>query len=614
MVDTETKLREKQRSAAPPVPPASFAQESSFVSRFISFVKASIICVGLIVLTLASLEWAFAVAHIGEDTVVTPDPLLGYAHLCDQKLVYRQEGYSVSKTNSLGFREREFNVAKAAGTTRVCVLGDSMTVGMEVPPEATFTKQLENYLNQDGNGKFEVLNCGMSGFGTGQEYLLYRQKVRQLHPDVLILTYNIGDAEDNVFQRLGMNPPRPIFRVENGTLRAELQPVAEWFASPDARFYSSFEWLRRHSRVLAVLTKLNLDLSNSDATYKTISGWLSKPIGAIWGRVLDSLPAVQIATPDISQTTIGFADPTTYADETNKLLATSVPAPAMTATNPATTEIRQAFVATRSATEVALGIIQSLNRDCKEDNCKLVVVAAPGLTNSAFFQRELHAIKALAARDGFKLIDSGKTFPARAPMQTSPYFFGLHFTRAGHKVMSKAIYYGLKDEPVPTSLSAEKSIHETEQLPVHRKFRPSPMNQSTPADSASAEPVSMPSSNPDTIETAETSEESTVSNDESNKDAANQEQLEQLTKPAQSEAEKTQAIRKERGGSGLTGEFGKPIAKKEEVSSRAEEIESKYQELTKYKKFSTSGITSAFGDLLGPAKEDEKKSDSSDQK
>lgn len=608
MVETETQEQRLRRVGAPPVPPAAGGARS-FILQVSSFVIATISCILLIVLTLLALEWSFAVAHIGEDTVVTPDPLLGYAHLNQQRLVYRQEGFSVSRTNSLGFREREFSIVKPADATRICVLGDSMTVGMEVPPEFTFTRLLENYLNNEGHGKFEVLNCGMSGFGTGQEYLLYRQKVRQLHPDVLVLTYNIGDAEDNVFQRVGMNPPRPIFRVENGILRAELQQITDWFASPDARFYSSFECLRRHSRVLSVLTKLNLDLSNSDPTYKAIVGWVGKPIGIVWGKVLNSLPVVPPNIPDASQTTFEFTDPVSYSGEINHLLPQAVP-PALNQA-PATLELRQAFAATRSATEVTLGILQSLNRDCKQDNCKLVVVAAPGLTNSAFFQRELLSIKALAARDGFQIIDSGKTFPARAPMQVSPYFFGLHFTRAGHQVMSKAIFYGLKNEPVP---SLESTVTPVVPAPkpvtsLRRKLKA----EQTGAESENAEAISIPQSVPDTIENAETSEESTVSNDESNKDASNQEQADQELNQGMSEADKVRALRKAKGGSGLTGELGKPLVKQEEVSNRAEEIESKYQELSKYKKFATSGITSAFGDLLSPSKkEEEKKSESGD--
>lgn len=411
-------------------------------------IRSIFFCAALIVLVLFAVEWAFALGHIGEDTVVKPDPLLGYSHLTNQSLSYRQEGYSRSRTNSLGFREREFNAAKADGTTRICVLGDSMTVGMEVDPQYTYTRQLENALNKREPGKFEVLNCAMSGYGTGQEYLLYRTKVQQLQPDVLIISYNIGDAEDNVFQRLGTNPSTPLFRVENGNLRTDLQSVNQWFATNDARFYSSFEYLRRNSRILAVLSKLNLDMSNSDPTYKLVLKTVGEPIGKLWNRFLAELPATAPTNIDPQLLNKTFADPATYQAETEKILSQTIPAPVNTPANQATEELRRAFAVTRSEIEVSMGIISALNDECKQHNCKLVVVSGPALTNSMFYLRELAALKALSQKEGFNFIEANKTFPPREPMQKSPYFFGLHFTRAGHQVMGKAIYFGLLDQQV----------------------------------------------------------------------------------------------------------------------------------------------------------------------
>ena len=431
-----TEARQEQKIS--PVQSAAFS--------LLGLIKSTVFCAALIVGVLLTLEWLFALGHIGEDTVVKPDQLLGYSHLANQNLCYRQEGYSRSRTNSLGFREREFNIAKEPARTRICVLGDSMTVGMEVDPKFTYTRQLENALNEQTYGKFEVLNCAMSGYGTGQEFLLYKQRVQQLNPDMVVLSYNIGDAEDNVFQRKGTNPSTPIFRVEQGSLRADLQSVNEWFATNDARFYCSFEWLRRNSRILAVMSKLNLDLSNSDATYKLVLKTVGVPLGQLWNRVLASLPAIPPASIAPELITTNFADPAKYETEKEKILSLSIPAPATTPANDATQELRRAFAVTRSATEVSLGIIRCLSNECKKNNCKLVVVSGPALTNSMFYLRELRAIKALSKQEQFTFIEANKTFPPREPMQKSPYFYGLHFTKSGHKVMSKAIYFGIKDQ------------------------------------------------------------------------------------------------------------------------------------------------------------------------
>lgn len=128
-------------------------ENRTLLQKVLASFLACVSCILLVVGTLLMVEAAFAIGHIGEETVVKPDPLLGYSHLENQSLTYRQEGFSKSKTNSLGFRDREFARAKAPDTTRICVLGDSMTVGMEVPPECTFTRLLEDRLNQQKNGR-----------------------------------------------------------------------------------------------------------------------------------------------------------------------------------------------------------------------------------------------------------------------------------------------------------------------------------------------------------------------------------------------------------------------------------------------------------------------------
>lgn len=402
-------------------------ENRTLLQKVLASFLACVSCILLVVGTLLMVEAAFAIGHIGEETVVKPDPLLGYSHLENQSLTYRQEGFSKSKTNSLGFRDREFARAKAPDTTRICVLGDSMTVGMEVPPECTFTRLLEDRLNQQKNGKFEVFNCGISGYGTGQEYLLYRREVKKLNPDIVMLIYNVGDVEDNVFQRNGMHPPRPLFQIDNAVLKSDLSSIKSWFDTNDARFYYSFDWLRRNSRVLAVLSKLDLDLANSDNAYAIVKNVISKPLALVWEKALSLLPAVKASPPEtIMQFPIASHLPTATK-------AGPIPI----------NELQKSFYIEDSKSDVALGIINALNNDCRKNNCKLVVVSGPALTNSIFYYRELNKIARCAEANGFVYIPANKSFPPREPMEQSPLFFGLHFTRAGHSLMADSIARGL---------------------------------------------------------------------------------------------------------------------------------------------------------------------------
>jgi hypothetical protein len=101
--------------------------------------------------------------------------------------------YFVSyKFNALGCRGRDYALPRPKGTMRIIALGDSFTMGVGVNEEDTFTNQLERLLNEkaasSGSSKInEVINCGVSGFGTKEERLLYELTVGRYEPDIVLL-------------------------------------------------------------------------------------------------------------------------------------------------------------------------------------------------------------------------------------------------------------------------------------------------------------------------------------------------------------------------------------------------------------------------------------------
>ena len=70
-----------------------------------------------------------------------------------------------SLVNSAGFRDREFDRERRAGTVRIAALGDSVTFGYGVALEESFPKVLERILNETRPGH-EVLNFGVGGYNT----------------------------------------------------------------------------------------------------------------------------------------------------------------------------------------------------------------------------------------------------------------------------------------------------------------------------------------------------------------------------------------------------------------------------------------------------------------
>jgi lysophospholipase L1-like esterase len=137
------------------------------------------------------------------DEFFRPDPVAGLLH------IEGREGRSVSREfdvrvriNADGFHDRERARAKAPGTRRVVVLGDSITEAFQVPLDDTFTARLERRLATDGRA-VEVLNLGVSALGPPQEYLVYRAYGARYAPEVVVLTFFTANDFSDSLPELG---------------------------------------------------------------------------------------------------------------------------------------------------------------------------------------------------------------------------------------------------------------------------------------------------------------------------------------------------------------------------------------------------------------------------
>jgi len=117
------------------------------------------------------------------------------------------------RTNSQGFRDdEEYRYAKPATRLRVLVLGDSHTQGYEVGQSATFSSVLENQLRAAGLDA-EVLNTGISGFGTAEELMFLKHEGMKYRPDAVVVAFYGNDFEDNIKSGL--------YRLDAGQLRVQ---------------------------------------------------------------------------------------------------------------------------------------------------------------------------------------------------------------------------------------------------------------------------------------------------------------------------------------------------------------------------------------------------------
>jgi len=170
---------------------------------------------------------------------------------------YQREGESYVRINSDGLRDREHVKAKPAGTVRIAVLGDSFSEAMHVPVEQTFWSLLEGKLrecNAYPAKQIEVINFGVSGYGTAQELLTLRQRVWDYSPDLVVLaftTYN--DIYDNS-RALSRTEEVPYFVYRNGELTYDASfRDSRTYRQRDAKLNRFGRWLHNQLRVVQLV-------------------------------------------------------------------------------------------------------------------------------------------------------------------------------------------------------------------------------------------------------------------------------------------------------------------------------------------------------------------------
>ena len=147
------------------------------------------------------------------------------------------------RTNSLGLRSAEIEPAKPAGVFRILVLGDSVTFGWGVRVEDAFPSQLASLLaTLRPNDRFEVINAGVSGYGTWQELLWLRQTGLKLDPDVVIVQAHLNDAADNLWGTISWQGGGSNWLVQHSELARLVQRVAGASAKPKSGEPCQDDW------------------------------------------------------------------------------------------------------------------------------------------------------------------------------------------------------------------------------------------------------------------------------------------------------------------------------------------------------------------------------------
>ena len=109
------------------------------------------------------------------------------------------------KTNQFGMRDNEAFSPRTESPCRIAVLGDSYTFGVRVREEEAYPKVIEKLLRQSSardRCRFEVLNFGVVGYSSYDEDLMFKYRVANFNPRVVILGYVLNDPECDAVQPL----------------------------------------------------------------------------------------------------------------------------------------------------------------------------------------------------------------------------------------------------------------------------------------------------------------------------------------------------------------------------------------------------------------------------
>ncbi len=230
------------------------------------------------------------------------------------------------RTNSLGLRSPEITLAKPRDTFRILVLGDSVTFGWSLRGEDTYASQLASLLaTLRPNQRVEVINAGVSGYGTWQELRWLQETGLALDPDVIIVQTHLNDAADNLWGTLGWQQGSDSWLVRTSMLARLISRVSrarqvgsgdapcatDWKVDADQVCWQRTEELLNEMQRAASERGAALVLMPSpmrwqvDAEVRDPRAWVDETryqdVLAAYGRqhgwiVVDPLPAIRAAT------------------------------------------------------------------------------------------------------------------------------------------------------------------------------------------------------------------------------------------------------------------------------------------------------------------------------
>src|SRR5688572_25779529 len=144
------------------------------------------------------------------------DNKLGWRHNPNRSKYFTDEDgdRNLVVLNEFGHRGKSHGLPRNEGKHRILVLGDSFTEAVAVAEDQVFT-----HLVEASDASLEVLNTGVSSWGTVQQYLYLRDEGLRFQPDVVLIMYYANDLTDNCMPYSPGIGPRPHALIDGEAVR-----------------------------------------------------------------------------------------------------------------------------------------------------------------------------------------------------------------------------------------------------------------------------------------------------------------------------------------------------------------------------------------------------------
>ena len=129
-------------------------------------------------------------------------PTLGHYHVPNFGGWIKAPRFTVRlDINAMGLRDPRTSYVKPPGTYRILALGDSYVEGAQVQADQMVTARMEWGLRGSSSQQIEVVNGGVFGYGSAQEYLYLDEEGYKYQPDLVVLFFcQCNDIANNNYR------------------------------------------------------------------------------------------------------------------------------------------------------------------------------------------------------------------------------------------------------------------------------------------------------------------------------------------------------------------------------------------------------------------------------